>query len=173
MYVYPEVQKNFSKEQNNMKEVFIEENSYKKIIDITLNNPNVYIPYLFKLIQVLKTEINKVINNDKDKKKIIFLSAHDLYLGGFLIGLGLEHDNFYYEFNDEINIILFKKNENMFVKIEYNDIQLKLPFNNGNYESEIEKLIKLFDKLTNFDFEKIMKFCKLEIEEDLVDANNF
>ncbi len=173
MFVYPEVQKNFTKEQIYMKEVFIEENSYKQIIDITLNNPNVYIPYLYRLIEVLKSEINKVINNDKDKKKIIFLSAHDLYLGGFLIGLGLEHDKFNYEFNDEINIILFKKNEKMFVKIEYNDTQLKLPFNNGNYESEVEKLIELFDKLTNFDYDKIMKFCKLEIEDDLVDSNNF
>ena len=172
-YVNPEVQKNFTKEQKEMKEVFLEENSYKKIIDITLNNPNVYIPYLFQLIEVLKSEINKVLNNEKDKKKIIFLSAHDLYLGGFLIGLGLEHENFHYDFNDEINIVLFKKNNNNFVRIEYNDIQLKLPFGNNHYEVEVEKLMLLFNKLSNFDYEKIMKFCKLEINDDLVDSNNF
>ena len=82
-----------------------------------------------------------------------------------------DKNNFQYYFDDEINFILFKKNndEKIYFKVEYNDDLLDIPFCTLENKKECELDI-LMDKIEKeyliYNFEQIMDFCHLKTTKE-------
>ncbi|ORX85169.1 phosphoglycerate mutase-like protein [Anaeromyces robustus] len=177
--VKPEVQKTFTKEHLIIKDVMKKLNANKRIMDINVSNKNTLLCILHQLLTHYHEEMKKVKENDKDKKKIVLFSAHDLYLSSLINFLGVDKTNYSYGFDDEINFIIFKKGngdggddddkEKLYVKIEYNDDLLDIPFSTmeNKKECELDTLLNKIEKEYLFcSFQEIMDFCHLKNEKE-------
>ena len=167
-YIKPEVQKNFTKEQLIIKEVMGKLNANKRMIDLDNANKNANLCFSHQLICNFYQEMDKIRKNLEGQKKIILFSAHDLYLNCFLNFLEIEDKTkFQYYFDDEINLVLFKKNndEKIYFKVEYNDDLLEIPFSNmeNKKECELDILMNKIEKeYLIHTFDEIIDFCHLK-----------
>ena len=74
---------------------------------------------------------NKNKNTDEDNKKILekinkkllLVSSHDTYISYHIYFLGINGNNFNYDYNDELSLILHydEKRKELFLEIKYND----------------------------------------------------
>ena len=171
-YIAPEVQKNFNEEQLIIKEVMEKLNANKRMIDLDNANKNANLCFSHQLICNYYQEMDKIRKNNEEQKKIILFSAHDLYLNCLLNFLEIEDKSkFHYYFDDEINFIIFKKNneEKLYLKVEYNDELLKIPFSTlGNKkECELDTLMEKIEKeYLIHDFDEIMNYCNLKATKE-------
>jgi hypothetical protein len=171
-FITPEVQKNFSQEQLIIKDVMGKINANKRMIDIDVDNKNANLCFSHQLITNYYKEMDKVRKNAEDKKKIILFSAHDLFLTSLLNFLEIEDkSNYQYNFDDEINFILFKKKneEKIYFRAEYNDEVLNIPLSTLENKKECE-LDTIMDKIKKeylvHSFDEIMDFCHFIATEE-------
>lgn len=176
-FVSPEVQKNFNEEQLIIKEVMGKLNANKRMIDIDNANKNANLCFSHQLICNYYNEMDKIRKNSEDQKKIILFSAHDLYLNCLLNFLEIEDKNqFQYDFDDEINFIIFKKNNDskLYFKVEYNDEFLEIPLSTLENKKECE-LDKIMDKISKeyliHNFNEIMDFCNFKQTKEFYPSN--
>jgi len=165
-----EVKKKFKKEHFEILNVFNELNVNKKMMDLILQNPNVFTVYNYKLFEVIR---NNLFGIEKNYKKLIFFSGHDVYLCSFLNALKFDVENKNYFFDDEIKIIVFKKKNKIFVKFLYNDETLKINFDKNKeniFEIEIEKFVDYLNNnfLNKFTYQNIIDFCEFKNKKDLI-----
>ena len=116
--------------------------------------------------------MDEIRKNSEKQKKIILFSAHDLYLNSLLNFLEIEDKSkFQYYFDDEINFIIFKKDidEKLYLKVEYNDDLLDIPFSTFENKKECE-LDTLMEKIQKeyliHNFEEIMDLCYLKTTKE-------
>jgi len=168
----PEIEKTFSDDQKLIREVMTKLNSNKRMIDVNLANKNANFCFCHQLICNYYYEIDKLRKNADDKKKIILLSAHDLYLKSFLNFFEVkEVSKFKYYFDDEINLIIFRKKGDMklYFRLEYNDEELDIPMSNLKNKKECE-LDVLMDKIEKeyliYTYNDIIDFCKFKTNKE-------
>jgi len=120
--VKPEVQKTFTNEQLIIKDVMGKLKANKRMMDINLSNPNSLKCNVKGILECFYKEMTKIKENAEDKKKIIIISGHDINLACLIGFLETDKSKYYYNFDDEINCIVFKKpnDEKLYVKFEYN-----------------------------------------------------
>ena len=168
-YSLDEDKKNFTKEHFEILDVFNKLNVNKKLMDLILKNKNVFVAYNYKLFEAIK---NNLITVEKNYKKLIFFSAHDVYLCSFLNSLNFDVENKNYSFDDEIKIVVFKKKNKIFVKFFYNEENLKINFDENNknvFEIEIEKFIDYINNnFLKFTYQNIIDFCEFKDKKDLI-----
>ena len=168
VYINPEVQKTFTEEQKILKNVMEKFDTNKRMVDIDIANKNSSLCLSHQLICNYYQEMEKVAKNSDDKKKIVFFSAHDLYMTCLLSFLEIKDKSKYrYYFDDEINFIIFKKknDEKLYFRATYNDEALEIPFSTLENKKECE-LDTIMDKIKkeylSHSFEEIMDFCNLK-----------
>ena len=176
-FISPEVQKNFNEEQLIIKDVMGKLKANKRMIDLNNANKNANLCFSHQLICNYYEEMDKIRKNSEDQKKIILLSAHDLYLNCLLNFLEIEDKSkFEYYFDDEINFIIFRKkgHEKLYFRVEYNDDVLEIPFSTLENKKECE-LDTLMDKIKKeylvHSYEEIMDFCHLKTEKEFYPSN--
>ena len=171
-FIAPEVQKNFSQEQLIIKDVMGKLNANKRMIDIDLVNKNTNLCFSHQLICNYYQEMDKVRKNDKNQKKIILFSAHDLFLNCLLNFLEIKDlSRFQYSFDDELNFIIFKKkgDEKLYLRVEYNEDKLEIPFSTleNKKECELDKFMEKIEKeYLIHSFDEIMDFCRLKTSKE-------
>ena len=140
----------------------------KRMTDIDISNKNVNLCFSYQLIYNYYQEMEKIVKNSDDKKKIVLFSGHDLYMTCLLSFLEIKDKNKYrYYFDDEINFIIFKKknNEKLYFRAEYNNEAIEIPFSTLENKKECE-LDTIMDKIKkeylSHSFEEIMDFCNLK-----------
>ena len=171
-YISDDVQQKFNEEQLIIKDVFDKLNVNKRMLEVHFENKNVNLCFSHQLICNYYQEMDKVRKNSEDKKKIVLFSGHDIYLITLLNFLGFEDKTkFNYYFDDEINFIIFKKEneEKFYFRAEYNDDVLELPFSTleNKKECELNTVMEKIEKeyLTHT-FEEIMDFCLLKSDKE-------
>ena len=171
-YITPEVQKNFNEEQLIIKDVMGKLNANKRMIELNNANKNSNLCFSYQLICNYYQEMDEIRKNSEKQKKIILFSAHDLYLNSLLNFLEIEDKSkFQYYFDDEINFIIFKKDidEKLYLKVEYNDDLLDIPFSTLENKKECE-LDTLMEKIQKeyliHNFEEIMDLCYLKTTKE-------
>ena len=147
-------------------------NANKRMIDIDLCNKNTNLCFSHQLICNYYQEIDKIRKNDENQKKIILFSAHDLYLNCLLNFLEIKDlSKFQYSFDDEINFIIFKKkgDEKLYLRVEYNEDALEIPFSTleNKKECELDTLMEKIEKeYLIHSFGEIMDFCRLKTPKE-------
>ena len=171
-YISDDVQQKFNEEQLIIKDVFDKLNVNKRMLEVHFENKNVNLCFSHQLICNYYQEMDKVRKNSEEKKKIVLFSGHDIYLITLLNFLGFEDKTkFNYYFDDEINFIIFKKEneEKFYFRAEYNDDVLELPFSTleNKKECELNTVMEKIEKeyLTHT-FEEIMDFCLLKSDKE-------
>jgi hypothetical protein len=173
---FTQPQEHFTEDQKIVKNVLIELNANKRLIDIHLENKNVQVCFTHQLISHFYEEMNKIKNNSEDKKKIILFSGHDLYLTCLCMFLEVDLKKYSYDFDDEINFIIFKKKNDskLYFKAEYNDELMDLPFDNlenkkiCELDAILEKIKKDFLFTT---YEEIMDICHMKSNKEFYPSN--
>ena len=152
-------------------------NANKRMIDIDNANKNANLCFSHQLICNYYKEMDEIRKNSKEQKKIVLSSAHDLYLNSLLNFLEIEDKNkFQYNFDDEINFIIFKKNNDskLYLKIEYNDDLLEIPLSTLENKKECE-LDTIMDKIAKefliHNFDEIIDFCNLKQTKEFYHSN--
>ena len=146
-YSNDNITNNFSEEEKIIKDALIKLEIEKKNFDYSFNDYKVKICLTYKLLEIIRNEINKVIENKNDKKKLIMMSGHDTNLASILIALNLNNEGCYYKFDDEIKFIIYKNNNEFKIKIFYNEIK--------KYDNYINKFLENFQFLDKYTFEEI------------------
>jgi hypothetical protein len=168
----PEIEKTFSEDQKLIREVMTELNVYKKLIELNFANKNANFCFCHQLICSYYNEIDKLRKNADDKKKIILLSAHDLYLKGLLNFFEVKDvSKFMYYFDDEINLIIFRKKGDMklYFRLEYNDEELEIPMSNLKNKKECELdilMTKIEKEYLIYTYNDIIDFCKFKTNKE-------
>lgn len=105
---------------------------------------------------------------EKINKKLILVSSHDFYLTSNLWFLGVNANQFNYEYNDEINLLLHYENNELFLELKYNDKEIVPDF----CEKDPNRInVCKFDKYMEFIQKRIHKeelledFCNLKIDK--------
>jgi len=172
-FIDPEVQKNFNDEQKIMKEVFEQSGANKKIIELCFSIKEINLCFSHQLVCSYYNEMDKIRKNKEDKKKIVMYSAHDLYIHCLINLLGIKNKKkFGYLFDDEINFIIFKKNNNekLYFRVDYNDEPVEIPLSTleNKKESELDTLMEKIEKeFLIYTYDDIMDFCHLKNLEKL------
>ena len=161
----PEIEKTFSDDQKLIREVMTKLNSNKKMLEVNLSNKNCNFCFCHQLICSYYNEIDKLRKNADDKKKIILLSAHDLYLNSLLNFFEVkDRSKFKYYFDDEINLIIFRKkgDKKLYFRLEYNDEEIDIPMSNlkNKKECELDALMNRIEKeYLIYTYNDIIDFC--------------
>jgi len=161
----PEIEQTFTEEHKIIKEVMEKYSANKRMIDINISNRNVHLCTIYQLIRFYYEEMKRIKENDQDKKKIVLFSGHDLYLAALVKFLGVSKTTYMYDFNDEINFIIFKKNgsDKLYVRFEYNNELMEVPFSTmkDKKECELDTLLNRIQReYLRFNFQQIMDFCE-------------
>lgn len=161
----PEIEKTFSEDQKLIREVMEKLNSNKRMVDVNLENKNANFCFCHQLICNYYNEIDKLRKNADDKKKIIMLSAHDLYLKSLLNFFDVtDVGKFKYYFDDEINLIIYRKkgDAKLYFRLEYNDEEIEFPMSNlkNKKECELDVLMNKIEKeYLIYSYNDIIDFC--------------
>ncbi len=147
LYSNEKVKKTFSEEEKIIRDTLIKFDIEKKNLDISFNDNKIKMCLTYKLLEIIRNEIKKVIENKIDKKKLIMMSGHDTNLASLLIALNLNNKGCYYKFDDEIKFIIYKKEKIFHIKILYNDKKL--------YDNDIKNFLENFKFLDKYTFEEI------------------
>ena len=87
-------------------------------------------------------------------------SWHDFTLSALLRALNINRNNYYYEFNDEINIILLKNQTNQyFIRILYNNSEINLPFCDKKF-CKVDEFLKFIKSKFHYSNEEMIDYCK-------------
>ena len=167
-YSSKEIQEQFNEEQLIIKNIFGELDVGKRMNDIDLNNKNVNLCFSHQLMYNIYEEIQKMKNNSEEQKKIILFSAHDLYLISLLNFLEVDKSKYKYDFDDEINFIIFKKknDDKLYFRAEYNDEVLKIN-KDKQKECELDNILEKMKKEYLFcSYEDIKNFCEFRSEKE-------
>ena len=172
-FIAPEVQQNFTEEQKIIKEVLGNLDANKRIIEICFTIKEVNLCFSHQLICSYYHEMDKIRKNKEDKKKIVMYSGHDLYIHSLFNFLEIkDKKKFEYSFDDEINFIIFKKNneETLYFRVDYNDESIDIPLSNLDNKKEC-KLDTIMEKIEKkfliYSFDDIKGFCELKNLEKL------
>ena len=167
-FIAPEVQNKFTEEQKMVKEILEKLDANKRIIELCFSIKEIHLCFSHQLICSYYNEMNKVRNNEEDKKKIVMYSGHDLYLHCLINFLGIKDKKKYgYFFDDEINFIIFKKNNNekLYFKAEYNNETIEIPFSTleNKKECELDTIMEKIEKeYLIYSYQDIKDFCDLK-----------
>ena len=172
-FIDNEVQKNFNEEQKIIKKILGDLNANKRIIETCFSIKEINLCFSHQLICSYYNEMDKIRKNKEDKKKLIMYSGHDLYLHCLINFLEIkDKTKFEYLFDDEINFIIFKKNDNnkLYFRAEYNNDPIEIPFSTLENKKEIELDIimeKIEKKFLIYNYDDIIDFCHLKNLEKL------
>ncbi len=130
---------------------------YKLIVDSTADEPSLNRLFTSKIyLEILNSFENKI--NGKDNKMLILFSSHDVTMSAFIHSLKANAKDFNYDFNDEINFVLYEFEEEFFVSIKYNNEELKLNFCEGKKICEYLKFKEFVENII-IPEEDLRKFC--------------
>ncbi|OUM61066.1 hypothetical protein PIROE2DRAFT_13019 [Piromyces sp. E2] len=169
------IQQIFTEEHLIIKEAFEKLNANKRIMDVNFSHKKSLLCCIHQLISRYYEEMKKVKDNAPDKKKIVLFSAHDLYLTCLVQFLEVVDKRKYnYSFDDEINFVIFKKKDKpsnkLYVRFEYNDELMEVPFSSLKNKSECD-LDTLLEKIEKeyvcYTFEEIKSLCDRKINDEL------
>ena len=172
-FIDPEVQKNFNEEQKIIKKILGDLNINKRLIETCFSIKEINLCFSHQLICSYYNEMDKIRKNKEDKKKLIMYSGHDLYLHCLINFLEIkDKTKFEYSFDDEINFIIFKKNDDnkLYFRAEYNDNPIEIPFSSleNKKECELDTIMKKIEKeFLIYSYNDIMDFCHLKNLEKL------
>ncbi len=165
-----EIKDNFTEAQKGIKVCMEKVDEFKRLLIISTENPNIYTSFSYKIFKCIENEIEKISQNQNNKKNIVIFSGHDMNLAVFLEALKIDNKDIEYECNDQIDIEIYSKNDNdkeLFVRILYNYKNVKLPFGNNQEECPLQNFLKETKKITQFDFKDILDYCEGRRKEEL------
>lgn len=172
-FIAQEVQNNFNEEQKIVRKVLNDLDVNKRFMEICFTIKEINLCFSHQLICSYYDEMDKVRKNKEDKKKLVMYSGHDLYLHALINLLEItDKKKFRYSFDDEINFILFKKNNNekLYFKVDYNDETIDLPISTleNKKECELDTVMEKIEKeFLIYSYDDIMDFCHLKNLEKL------
>ena len=172
-FIAPEVQNNFNEEQKIIKKVLGDLDANKRIIEICFTIKEINLCFSHQLVCSYYNEMDKIRKKSEDKKKIVMYSGHDLYLHCLINLLEIkDKKNFGYLFDDEINFIIFKKDnsEKLYFRVDYNDESIEIPLSTleNKKECELDTLMgKIEKEFLIYNYDDIMDFCHLKNLEKL------
>ena len=172
-FIDPKVQENFNEEQKIMKEVLEKLDANKRIIEFCFTIKEINLCFSHQLVCSLYNEMDKIRKNKEDKKKLIMYSGHDLYIHCLINLLEIkDKKKFGYFFDDDINFIVFKKNndEKFYFRVDYNEEPIEIPLSTleNKKECELDTILEKIEKeFLIYSFDDIMDFCHLKNLEKL------
>ena len=169
-YSTKEIKDNFTEAQKGIKVCMEKVDEFKRLLIISTENPNIYTSFSYKIFKCIENEIEKISQNQNNKKNIVIFSGHDMNLAVFLEALKIDNKDIEYECNDQIDIEIYSKNDNdkeLFVRILYNYKNVKLPFGNNQEECPLQNFLEETKKINQFDFKDILDYCEGRRKEEL------
>ena len=153
-------QNELSNEEKELKRLFNEFNIYKTVLDITNEENNINILFVNRIMINIAKEIELSISNNPLSKQLVMFSGHDFTLSALLRALNINRNNYYYEFNDEINIILLKNQTNQyFIRILYNNSEINLPFCDKKF-CKVDEFLKFIKSKFHYSNEEMIDYCE-------------
>lgn len=129
---------------------------YRFVLEITASDPNLLTLFSSKIFTKILQEIEP-LKSVKEAPKIIFFSAHDLTLSVILQILDFDISQFHTDFNTELDFVVFEKNDHLYVKFYYDDVEYEIK--KCGKECTLDKFI---DLINNFIFtdEELKDYCE-------------
>jgi hypothetical protein len=141
---------------------------YKLLVDIVTTDECVNRLLSSKILSTIMKHFESKINNNLETLKAVLFSAHDTTLSALIRAIKLDPANYRFEFNDELNFVLYKYKGEEYISLRYNTLNLDIKFCEV-YDVEGLKLCK-FQDFSNYIYstinndEDLEKFCSGEID---------
>lgn len=131
-------------------------NYYKLIVDTTAEDPSIFRLFTTKIYEKILKEFEAKVNG-RNQFKLILFSAHDVTMSAFIHSIHANVRDYHYEFNDEINFVLYEVEDEYYVSIKYNNEEIPLKFCGGKkicgykiFKTFIEESISKDEDIENF-----------------------
>lgn len=156
---FMEAKSELNEEEQKLKELF--NRYYNLILETTAFEPS--LTRLFTSIiysEIIKNFEYKLKNNDETT--LLLFSAHDITISAFIHSLNANYESLNYNFNDELNFILYELDEEYYISIKFNNQELELNFCENKKICEYEKFKEFVNEYI-FSKDDLIKFCMGDI----------
>jgi hypothetical protein len=137
-------------------------NYYKLIVDTTAEDPSIFRLFTTKIYEQILSEFEAKVNKN-NKHKLVLFSAHDVTMSAFIHSIHANVKDYHYEFNDEINFVLYEIEEEYFVSVKYNNQEIPLKFCGGKKICDYE-VFKTFLEESIAKDEDLESFCEGKLD---------
>ena len=144
-----------SEEDSQLKTRLMDVNVYKSVLDLLNEGKDFNKMFNCKILTAIKQELAK---DERDKKKLILFSGHDDNISAILKAFKIDCAKFNYNFNDEVNFVHVKEDNEHYVKMFYNDELLFNPLC-GSKRCPLGVFVKFIEENYTVDKETYEKFC--------------
>jgi hypothetical protein len=135
---------------------------YKLIVDTTASEPSLFRLFTSKIYSEIFREFEAKVNKNNTNKLVLF-SAHDVTMSAFIHSIQANVKNFDFDFNDEINFVLYEIEEEYYISIKYNNQEIPLKICGGEKICEYEHFRNfLIDSISKD--EDLENFCEGKLD---------
>jgi hypothetical protein len=153
-------------------------NYYKLIVDTTAEDPSIFRLFTTKIYEQILNYFEAKVNG-RSQYKLILFSAHDVTMSAFIHSIYANVKDYHYEFNDEINFVLYEVENEYYVSIKYNNFEIPLKFCGGKkicvyekFKTFLQESIAKDDDIENFCEGKLDVLTNAEKEVEIYQENN-